>query len=113
MQQPPAGQRPPCPKRGSYIVPYRLVLGYAEPYPREPGDKPELPDFRPVLRHDGWPPERQRAFIDALADTGSVKHAAKVVNMSSEDAYYLRRQPGAEEFAAAWLAALDHGIARL
>jgi len=35
------------------------------------------------------------------------------VNMSPEGAYYLRRQPGAEEFAAAWAAALDRGIQRL
>jgi len=75
-----------------------------------------VPAFQPVprkYRHDGWTPERQRAFIEALADTGSVKHAAKTVNMSPEGAYYLRRQPGAEEFAAAWAAALDRGIQRL
>ncbi len=69
-------------------------------------------DFAPVprkYRHDGWTPERQRAFIEALASTGSVKHAARAINMSPEGAYYLRRQPGAEEFAAAWKRALDHG----
>ncbi len=77
---------------------------------------PAVPDFAPVprkYRHDGWTEERQRAFIDALAATGSVTHAAKTVNMSPEGAYQLRRQPGAEEFAAAWEAALDHGIQRL
>jgi hypothetical protein len=78
--------------------------------------RPAVPDFTPVprkYRHDGWTPERQRAFLDALADTGSVKHAAHRINMSPEGAYYLRRQPGAEEFAAAWQAALDHGVQRL
>lgn len=77
---------------------------------------PMIPDFDPVprkYRHDGWTEERQRAFIDALAETGSVKAAARQVNMSPEGAYYLRRQPGAESFAAAWLAALDHGMARI
>ena len=74
--------------------------------------KPLL-DFAPVprarSRHDGWTPKRQRAFIAALAETGSVTAAAEAVNMASEGAYALRRQPLAGEFAAAWDAALDHG----
>jgi hypothetical protein len=68
--------------------------------------------FTPVPRKprsDGWTPERQRAFVEALAATGSVKHAAKAVNMSPVGAYYLRRQKGAEEFRAAWDAALAAG----
>ena len=75
-----------------------------------------LPDFQPVerkYRHDGWTPERQRAFIAALADTGSVSRAASQVNMSPEGAYYLRRQAGAESFRRAWEAALDFGVQRL
>lgn len=84
---------------------------------KDVGTRPSLPDFTPVprkcKRHDGWTPARQKGFIEALADTGSVKHAAHAVNMTPEGAYYLRRQPGAEEFAAAWLAALDRGIERL
>lgn len=74
------------------------------------------PDFQPVARkyrHDGWTPERQRAFIAALADTGSVSRAASLVNMSPEGAYYLRRQAGAESFRRAWEAALDFGVQRL
>lgn len=73
--------------------------------------KPLL-DFKPVprkYRHDGWTPKRQRAFVAALAETGAASLAAKAVNMSPEGAYYLRRQPGAEEFRAAWDAALDLG----
>lgn len=86
---------------------------------RGEGDFDHLPDlahFTPVprkYRHDGWTPERQRAFIAALAETGSVSHAAKALNMSAEGAYYLRRQPGADEFRAAWEAALDYGVRRL
>src|SRR3954452_25578640 len=80
-------------------------------------DRPPLPAFSPVPRkcnrHDGWTPERQRAFIEALADTGSVTRAAAMVNMSTEGAYYLRRQPGAEEFRRAWDGALDYGVARM
>jgi hypothetical protein len=77
----------------------------------------ELPPFTPVprrcARHDGWTPERQIAFIEALADTGSVVAASKAVNMSTEGAYNLRRQPGAESFRAAWQAALQIGVARV
>ncbi|AUX70094.1 hypothetical protein CHX26_11885 [Porphyrobacter sp. HT-58-2] len=77
----------------------------------------ELPPFTPVPRrcnrHDGWTPERQRGFIEALADTGSVEAACKAVDMSSVGAYHLRRQPGAEEFRAAWEAALQLGVQRV
>lgn len=76
-----------------------------------------IPEFAPVPRkrerHDGWTPERQRAFIETLADTGSVASACKAVNMSTVGAYYLRRQPGAESFRAAWDAALDLGVRQL
>lgn len=78
--------------------------------------KPLVPDFTPVprkYRHDGWTAERQRAFIDALAATGSVRRAAKRINMASEGAYALRRAPGAESFREAWEAALDHGVQTL
>lgn len=79
-----------------------------------PAARPAPPHFTPVPRkcnrHDGWTPARQRAFIDALNDTGSVKAACAVVNMSDVGAYHLRRQPGAEEFDAAWAAAQERGI---
>ncbi len=82
-----------------------------------PENRPALPAFVPVprhyKRHDGWTPERQRAFIEALADTGSVKAAAHAVNMTPEGAYLLRRHPEAGEFRAAWEAALSHGVQRL
>lgn len=54
------------------------------PVPRD--QRAPLPDFDPVprmrARHDGWTPERQKAFIEALADTGSVSRAAAMVNMT-------------------------------
>lgn len=80
-------------------------------------DRPPLPEFTPVPRrhnrHDGWTPERQRAFIEALADTGSVTRAAAQVNIAQANCYALRRAPGAESFRAAWDAALDYGVLRL
>lgn len=80
--------------------------------------QPIVPDlaFAPVPRKhrfDGWTADRQRAFIAALAETGSVKAAAARINMSTEGAYYLRRQPGADAFRAAWEAALATGVQRL
>ena len=77
----------------------------------------ELPDFVPVPRqtdrHDGWTEDRQRHFIEALADTGSVHAACRAVNMSQGGAYHLRPQRGAESFRAAWQAAIDLGVQRI
>lgn len=70
----------------------------------------------PVLRKrraDGWSPRRQRDFIAALADTGSVREAAKTVHMSPRSCYRLRREPGAENFAAAWDAAIHQASMQL
>jgi hypothetical protein len=64
-------------------------------------------------RADGWTVERQQDFIAALADRGLVEHAARVVGMSATSCYRLRRAPGAENFAAAWDAALGHAAHRL
>jgi hypothetical protein len=64
-------------------------------------------------RSNGWKPQVQRAFIAALAETGSVKAACARVGRSDNGAYQLRRHPEAHEFRAAWDAALDLGIRRL
>lgn len=80
------------------------------------GHDPAAYDWVPVLRKrrkDGWTPERQRAFIGALADSGVVVEAARSVGMSDAAAYTLRRAPGAEGFAAAWDAAMDAASRRL
>ena len=75
----------------------------ATPTPSAARPATRLPAFTPVprkcQRHDGWTPERQRAFIERLADYGSVRAAANAVGMTPESAYQLRRQPGAEPFA--------------
>lgn len=93
---------------------------FADPGPnpglRETGEVPASLAFTPVprrYRHDGWTPERQRAFIAALADTGCVDRAARMVNMAQTNCYALRRAPGAEEFRRAWEAALDCGLLRM
>lgn len=80
-------------------------------------DPPPPPDFTPVplkhYRHDGWTPERQRAFIEALARCGSVPNAARSVGMGSARIYDLRNKPGAEEFSAAWNDALAKATNRV
>src|SRR5690349_16262460 len=82
---------------------------------RGPGQAARL-EFTPVprrYRHDGWTPERQVAFIHALADTGCVDRAARMVNMAQTNCYALKRAPGAESFRRAWDAALDCGLGRM
>ena len=62
--------------------------------------------FSPVptasTRHDGWTPERQYRFIQALAVMGVVAAAARAVGKSATAAYALRARPGAADFAGAW-----------
>lgn len=53
-------------------------------------------------RYDGWTEEKQRRFIEVLADTGLVGLAAKEVGMSRKSAYALRRAAHAGAFARAW-----------
>lgn len=76
-----------------------------------------LPPFAPVPRlvdrSNGWKPEVQLAFIEALADTGSVRAACRQVGRTEHGAYQLRRHPEAGEFRAAWEAALALGIRRI
>jgi hypothetical protein len=77
--------------------------------------KPPI-EFTPVPvrpRHDGWTAERQIAFIEKLADCGSVSAAARHVGMSRESARKLRRRPCGRAFRDGWDAALDCGYAEL
>jgi hypothetical protein len=85
------------------------------------GDPPDPDDpllgFTPYVhqapRRNSITPERQRAFIAALAATGIVKQAALAIGASLEALYRLRNQRGAEGFSAAWEVAIDRGMMRL
>ena len=82
----------------------------------EHGHDPAEYDWYPVLRKrrvDGWSPEKQRCFIEALADCCSITDAARAVDMTVVSCYRLRRSPGAESFAAAWDAAIGEASKRL
>jgi len=94
------------------------------PPDREPVDPPGNDDdeegdrafFEPVAlryRHDGWTPDKQLEFIQALADCGCVDEAARAVGMSRNSAYELRRRPDAQAFRLAWRAAKDVMVERL
>lgn len=76
-----------------------------------------LPAFTPVPRlkerSNGWSAAVQLAFIEALAETGSVESACRRVNRASVGAYLLRRHPQAASFRKAWEAALDLGMQRV
>ena len=78
---------------------------------------PKLPvPFEPVPvrpRHDGWTIARQIAFIEKLAECGSITLACKHVGMSRESLRKLRRHPWARSFRDACDAALDCSYADL
>jgi hypothetical protein len=79
------------------------------------GVKEQTP-FGPVprrYRHDGWVPDRQHAFIEALAGSGCVDEACRAVGMSRASAYALRNRPDAQAFRYAWDAAMDLAVERL
>ena len=64
-------------------------------------------------RRDGWTPERQHAFILALAQLGLIGAAARSVGMSRKSAYALLKRAGPDSsFARAWDAAIAGGRAQ-
>lgn len=73
--------------------------------------------FAPVPRKNlltrGWTPAKQRGFVAALRESGSVRLATAAVGMSYEGVYKLRHAPGAEGFARAWDEAVGIGARRV
>jgi hypothetical protein len=60
----------------------------------------------PKCRRDGWTPERQLRFLDALVRTRNVGNAAAAAGMSRESAHRLRERRDGALFAALWDCAL-------
>ena len=56
-------------------------------------------------RHDGWTPERQRLFLEALSQCGVVEDAARAAGMSKQSAYAFRNRAAGRGFHLGWLAA--------
>lgn len=68
-------------------------------------------DPEPSRKVGGWSADRQRLFIETLAETGSVHMAAKSAGLSARSAYALRvRSPA---FSAAWDAGQQLAVGRL
>ncbi len=64
-------------------------------------------------RHDGWTAERQRIFLNTLANTGRVTEAAEMADITPRSAYRLRNHPQGTAFAKAWDAAMMRASGRL
>jgi hypothetical protein len=67
----------------------------------------------PVRSRAGWTPERQREYVEALADTGLLRAAAARVGMTEQSAAWLRRRADARGFDRACHAALRIGARRI
>jgi hypothetical protein len=105
----------PIPQPENALVPgspsAALATGDDDGAPPPDGYNPAEYRWVPVRRRprtDGWTEEKQRRFIEHLADTGLVSAAAKAVGMSRESAARLKRSPHGAAFARAWDAARHH-----
>ena len=78
---------------------YTTIEAAPEPTEGAPGAN------RYTQRHDGWTPERRRAFLEHIADGVSVANACKALGLSESSAYALRRRAAGQEFALGWQAA--------
>ena len=79
-------------------------------------ESPDLASYSHVAlqpRRDGWTAERQRIFLTALAETGSISLACSEAGISARSAYRLRARPEATAFADAWEQALKLATIRL
>jgi AraC-like DNA-binding protein len=65
---------------------------------QEPSRNP--PGAPPIRAH--WTPSRQRIFLAALLDTGSVARAARAAGMSRSSAHRLRQRLAGTPFDRAW-----------
>lgn len=68
-----------------------------------------LAGYKPVplaQRSNGWTADRQRIFLSALAETGSISAACQSAGITARSAYRLRADPRGAAFAAAWNRAL-------
>ena len=69
--------------------------------------RPPKPTPTRAQRRDGWTPEKITIFLSALAQCGSVEHAARAAGMTRQGAYALRNRAGGRAFALAWDAAVE------
>lgn len=88
----------------------------ASPFNFQPAGAADRLAFEPVplrLRHDGLTPEKQREYVEALADTGVVREAAARIGISEQAINRVRRRSDAVDFDRACEAAHMFGARRL
>ena len=68
-------------------------------------DAPDAPARCHTQRSDGWTPERQRGFLERIAEGATVDEASASVGLSPGAAYALRRRAAGGAFALGWDAA--------
>lgn len=73
---------------------------------------PETTDFATLLptpartpRHDGWTPDRQRQFLERIANGATVERACGAVGLAVSSAYAFRQRAAGQGFALGWKAA--------
>jgi hypothetical protein len=64
--------------------------------------EPDDEDGTRKTRHDGWTRDRQRRFVESLAQSGVVIQACDDVGLSRQSAYYFRQTANGRAFAALW-----------
>ncbi|WP_321164327.1 DUF3597 domain-containing protein [Sphingomonas sp. Root241] len=81
------------------------------PYAYDPStfDHAAFHGFSPppgATRHEGWTPDKQRCFLEALSEGLNVIRACAIVGLSRQSAYALRSSPRGQSFALGWDAAV-------
>ena len=80
-----------------------------QPYDPASFDHAAYHGFSPppgATRHEGWAPDKQRRFLEALAEGYTVRQACAIVALSRQSAYALRNSPRGQSFAIGWDAAV-------
>ncbi len=75
------------------------------PIPHDTTDQDWRHPAYPPASWTGWTPERQKLFLQAVAEGRSVVHACRIVGLTKQSAYAFRRRPQGAAFALAWQAA--------
>lgn len=92
-------------------VPFEILPDASHSVPALAGAEAVPFTPQPSRRIVGWSAVRQRMFIEALAETGSIHLSAKAAGLSARSAYALRVRSA--HFAAAWDAAQQLAVGRL
>ncbi len=82
-----------------------------QPYAYDPStfDHAAFHGFSPppgATRHEGWTPDKQRCFLEALSEGHNVIRSCAIVGLSKQSAYALRNSPRGQSFALGWDAAV-------